>query len=450
MNTFLQILLDIILLTPAFVLALLVAFHGWALLQGRPSRERLFSRLTLFAFITSGLAAILILLILTFANLPYLTLLSGEWFRVDHYSFHWAFAADRLSLLFCLLISSLVSLIAVFSGRYLHRDPGFFRFNILLNLFGLSSLIIVCAASLEIVFFGWELIGLTSALLISFFNQRTQPLFSGLRTYVTYRFCDIGLLAAVILTHLMGHGPIFSMSDHAWWLGLHVPSSESQILLLGLLIIWASIGKSALYPLGDWLPRAMEGPTPSSAIFYGAISVHLGVFLLLRSTPIIEASTICSVVIIIIGILSAFHATFVGRVQTDVKSILAYASMTQIGIIVIEIGLGLYSLAVLHIFGHVFLRTLQILRSPNILNDRQYLEQAMGVVLPRPGTHLERVVPKKYQLWLYRLALERGHMDTILVDRISGSILSFARCIDGFERKWARLFSISSARSNQE
>jgi NAD(P)H-quinone oxidoreductase subunit 5 len=163
--------------------------------------------------------------------------------------------------------------------------------------------------------------------------------------------------------------------------------------------------------------------------------VHLGVFLLLRISPLLEASMTASIVVITIGALSAMHATFVGRVQTDVKSSLAYASMAQIGIIVIEIGLGFSGVAIVHICGHAILRTMQILRSPNILHDRHHIEQAMGELLPRTGAHLEKWVPQKYQVHLYGLATERGLMDTLLVDYIAGSFLKFANALDSMERK---------------
>jgi NADH:ubiquinone oxidoreductase subunit 5 (subunit L)/multisubunit Na+/H+ antiporter MnhA subunit len=196
------------------------------------------------------------------------------------------------------------------------------------------------------------------------------------------------------------------------------------------------MGKAAQVPLGGWLPRAMEGPTPSSAIFYGAISIHLGPYLLLRATPILEAAPLAAWAVIAVGATTALHATFVGRVQTDIKSALAYASMTQVGLIFVEIGAGLQLLALLHIVGHASIRSLQILRSPSLLHDHQHLEQAMGRQLPRTGGHLERWVPARLQPWLYRAALERGYLDSVLVDWVVGSFVRFFRRVDRLERGW--------------
>ena len=140
-------------------------------------------------------------------------------------------------------------------------------------------------------------------------------------------------------------------------------------MLVGLLLLVAAAGKSALVPFCGWLPRAMEGPTPSSAIFYGALSVHLGAFLLLRVSPILELSLPLSIAVGVLGLTSAIFGALFARVQTDIKSALAFASLTQVGIIVAEIGCGLRYIALIHIIGHACLRTLQLLRAPTLLGN---------------------------------------------------------------------------------
>jgi hypothetical protein len=180
----------------------------------------------------------------------------------------------------------------------------------------------------------------------------------------------------------------------------------------------------------------MEGPTPSSAIFYGAISVHLGPYLLLRATPILEANALVAGAVIAVGILTALHGTFVGRVQTDIKSALAYASMTQVGLIFVEIGLGLRFIALTHIVSHAALRSLQILRSPSLLHEHHHLEQAMGGALPKTGGHLERLIPRALQPWLYRHALERGYFDAMLSSWVIDPFVTLMRTIDGADRRF--------------
>lgn len=211
--------------------------------------------------------------------------------------------------------------------------------------------------------------------------------------------------------------------------------------MVGLLILWASMGKAAQVPFSGWLPRAMEGPTPSSAVFYGALSIHLGPYLLLRAESILQSSWLAASAVIAVGSLTALHATFVGRTQSDIKSALSYASMTQVGLIYVEIGLGFRYLAVAHIVGHAAIRTLQILRSPSLLHDHHHLEQAMGKQLPRTGGHLERLVPDSLQPWLYRVALERGGFDALLKDRIVAPLLRFICRIDRLDQAWVDYLS---------
>lgn len=416
--------------------ALALGVARWA--TGRRASERLVSRLVRLAFGTStAICVVLVMLVWSGRSEPIECDL-GAWFEVAHYRFRWVLFGDRLSLPFAGFSAGLVWVIAAFSSRYLHREDGFHRFYLMLCLFGSGVLLVVLAGNLDLVFFGWEIVGLASALLIAFFHERRLPVEHGLRAFVTYRFCDIGLLsAAVWLHHTVGHSALAITPASGAWAVLPVPDSTNDAVLVGALLLWASIGKAAQLPLGGWLPRAMEGPTPSSAIFYGAISVHLGPYLLLRSVPLISASPGLTTAVIVVGAATALHATLVGRVQTDIKSALAYASMTQIGLIYVEIGLGWTGFALVHIIGHASLRSLQILRSPSLLHDHHHLEQAMGRTLPRSGGHLERLVPSRLQPWLYRAALERGYLDTLILDRLVAGFLRSLRGLDAIDRRFA-------------
>jgi NADH-quinone oxidoreductase subunit L len=420
------------------VLALAIA--RWA--TGRRATERVVSSIAAVAFGTSALASFVLAVSLVGSDSIGYVVDLGPWFSVGQYHFSWTLIGDRLSLPFAVFSAGLVWTIAVFSRRYLHREEGFHRFYLMLCFFGAGVLLVVLAGSLDLIFFGWEIVGLTSALLIAFFHERKAPVEHGLRAFLTYRFCDIGLLsAAVWLHHAAGSSMLTQSEGDMNWGTLPVPPEATDAMLVGLFLIWASIGKAAQVPLGGWLPRAMEGPTPSSAIFYGAISVHLGPYLLLRSAPIFETNALLEWIIIFIGGVTAIHATFVGRVQTDIKSALAYASMTQLGVIFVEIGFGMHTLALVHIVGHASLRSLQILRSPSLLHDHHHLEQAMGEALPRSGGHFERLVPSFLQPWLYRAALERGYLDTLVVDRMVGGFVRVIRRADEAEKTWAALLA---------
>src|SRR5262249_15440006 len=181
--------------------------------------------------------------------------------------------------------------------------------------------------------------------------------------------------------------------------------SGGAALLVGLLLVVAAAGKSALVPFSGWLPRAMEGPTPSSAVFYGALSVHLGAYLLLRVSPILEMSVALSAAVVALGLATALYAYVAGSVQTDIKCALSFASLAQVGLIVAEIGLGLRYVALVHLLGNACLRTLQFVRAPTLLHDYHLLENAIGDHLPSVGAPLG-LGPGFLHTWVYRFALE--------------------------------------------
>jgi NADH-quinone oxidoreductase subunit L len=365
----------------------------------------------------------------------------GTWFEVGDYAMQPSLVVDLLSLTFALLGALLVGLVGAFSSRYMHREPGFSRFYLLLTLLGAGVEIVVLGGSIDVAFFGWELVGISSALLVAFFHDRPGPVRNGLRAFITYRACDVGLLGAAVWLHHSVGSAATSSSLELDWVGYSSPASFGDATIIGLLLLWAAMGKSAQVPLGGWLPRAMEGPTPSSAIFYGALSIHLGPYLLLRAAPILERSAIATVAVVLVGLITAVHATFVGRVQTDIKSALAYASMSQVGLIFVEIGLGLYWLAVIHIVGHMTVRTLQILRAPSVLAEFHGIERSLGTMMPRTGGHFELLVPARVQTWLYRHALERGYNDSLLRDYLIGGVSRLLRRFDHLEKRWITVLS---------
>lgn len=343
----------------------------------------------------------------------------GAWYELSGYEFVWKGAFDPLALTLAGLAAFLLGVVGIFSRSYLHQERGYLRFYLLMLLFGVGVELVLLAASLDQMFFGWELVGLTSALLIAFFSHRAGPARGGLRAFMTYRVCDIGLLAALVYIHHLTKSSLFSNHQNLWF-ALPTVHQEKHATLLVLLLVVACMGKSALVPFGGWLPRAMEGPTPSSAIFYGSLSVHLGPYLMLRSSPLIQQSHTAAAILVLVGLATVYHGTVVGRVQTDVKSALAYGSMTQVGLIFVEIGLGLNYLAIAHIIGHATLRTLELLRAPSVLHDYHNIEVSLGSVLPRMGLHFETILPKSVQFWLYRVALERGFTEAMLLNFVKG------------------------------
>jgi NADH-quinone oxidoreductase subunit L len=346
----------------------------------------------------------------------------GSWFSAGGYHFPLGVRLDRISVPIALTVVSLCTLVARFSIHYLHRERGYTRFFALLSVAAAGLLCVTLSNGYDQLFLGWECLGLSSVFLVAFFHERAGPPVGALRVLSTYRFCDLGLLGAGVLLHgELGSGEY----ERAFSWGRDASQAElSTLVCLGLLL--AATGKSALFPLGGWLPRAMEGPTPSSALFYGGLSVHAGAFLLLRSMPLLSTSPVAMASVITVGALTTSYAALVGRVQFDAKGQLAYATMAQVGLIVVEIGLGLETLAVVHIITHASLRTFQLLRAPNLLRDAREMTQLLDRTRLPQERGLERALSSRIGVWLHHVALERFFLDAV-IERVVGAVLALAR-----------------------
>ncbi|MCA9688090.1 MAG: proton-conducting membrane transporter, partial [Myxococcales bacterium] len=362
-----------------------------------------------------------------------------------HTSFLANLVIDARSLVFALMSALCCGVVATFSQRYLHKEPGFHRFFVLLLCFQSGMSLVALGGSVEVLFAGWELIGVSSALLVGFFHERASPVRGALRVIVIYRISDAAMLSAAIYAHhVVGTGEIDVLFGVV--MGPGALTSTDATIIAGLLAL-ATAGKCAQLPFSGWLPRALEGPTPSSGLFYGALSLHAGCFLLLKSAGILERAPLVALGVGVMGALTALYATLVGRVQTDIKSSLAFAALTQVGVILVEIALGLYTLAMLHIVGHAALRLVQFLRAPTVLHDFHELEDTLGRHPAPTGRHLRRLIPARAELWLYRFALERGYLDAILEVIVVAHLRRFVRFCDRCERRLGDLLAGDAAGS---
>jgi NADH-quinone oxidoreductase subunit L len=235
-------------------------------------------------------------------------------------------------------------------------------------LFAVGYNFIIFSGNFETMFIGWEIKGLCSFLLIAFYRNRYLPVKNAFKTVSNYRISDVALMLAMWMMHHLTHKNIaFSQLAEAKDIATQTGYAGMTIFIVCMLILPATI-KSAQFPFTTWLPRAMEGPTSSSAIFYGSLSVHVGVFLLLRTHPFWEDMLWAKITIIVIGALTGIIATLIARVQPTVKTQIAYSSAAQIGIMFIEVALGFHWLVLIHFAGNAFLRTYQLLVSPSVLN----------------------------------------------------------------------------------
>jgi NAD(P)H-quinone oxidoreductase subunit 5 len=459
-------------IAPLVVPIALVSILGLASLLGRPVTETASSYLVQWTTTLGLFAAIGILIYMLATGQRHVAFNLGDWASIPHFHFSVKLIYDRLSVPFVLLTFLLCGTIGAFSTRYLHREPGYNRFFVLYAVFLLGMVLTSLAGTIESLFAGWELVGISSALLVAFFQERSAPVRNGLRVWLVYRVSDAALLvAAFVLHHLRSHGDFDALIGTIAWPEAHVASTitSREALIVGGLLLIAAAGKSALVPFSGWLPRAMEGPTPSSAIFYGALSVHLGAYLLLRMSPLLELSLALSVLCVVLGLATSILAGTAARVQADIKSALAFASLTQVGMIVAEIGdaaaltfLGnllegragtvllalstaLRYVALIHIMGHACVRTLQFLRASSVLQDYRTLENAIGERLS--ASQAAAAGGGRNSSWWFRFALERGYLDGVL-DYLAQSMLRFFRTCDSLERRWTDWLSGRQSRES--
>jgi NADH:ubiquinone oxidoreductase subunit 5 (subunit L)/multisubunit Na+/H+ antiporter MnhA subunit len=328
-------------------------------------------------------------------------------YQTEHFIFAIHLYYDEVTAVFSIVGSVLFYLVATFSKYYMHRDEGFKRFFNTILLFATAFNFIILAGNFETLFIGWEIKGICSFILIAFYRNRYLPVKNAFKAVTNYRISDVALMLAMWMMHHLTHQNInFSQLGEAKEIAIATNQTGMAIFIVCMLILPAAI-KSAQLPFTSWLPRAMEGPTASSAIFYGSVSVHIGVFLLLRTHPFWEDMLWAKIAIITIGASTAIIATLIARVQPTVKTQIAYSSAAQIGIMFIEIALGFHWLVLIHFAGNAFLRTYQLLVSPSVLNYLVH-HQYFHYVSP-----IQKTV-SKWKASLYILNVKEWNLDTMM------------------------------------
>ena len=408
--------------SPAVLLALL----GGASLINRPLPERWTASLAGTSMTLSFAAFFVAFLVRGTATTDTQLLSYGAWSTSYEGGIAIEFLVDRLSLAFAALSAAIAGVVSAFSNRYLHREPGYNRYFVLLALFVTGMLLIALAGNVAVLFIGWEFVGLSSALLVAFFHERPAAVANAFRVLSVYRISDAAMLAAaVLLRHVAGTDSLSLLFGSG--AGTTSALTGANATIIAILLIVAVAGKSALLPFSSWLPRAMEGPTPSSAVYYGSLSIHAGCFLLLRAAPLLEQAPVARLLAGVLGASTAVFAGITTRVQSDVKSSLAYASLTQVGLIVVEIAIGWYTIAFVHLAGHACFRLLQFLSAPNVLHDLHGIEDAMGDRRSPGSGDLEAVTLNRARQRLFLIALERGFLDSLLDRVIVGPFTRLAR-----------------------
>ncbi|MFO0680867.1 MAG: proton-conducting transporter membrane subunit [Sandaracinus sp.] len=409
----LSVLAMLTLLLPAAGSLLLVVLSVSGV---RPS-ERWIAVVSSASITTAAMSAVLLAALSMLHPGHELDVVLWTMYEVRDYHLDVSVYVDPLSAMLIALGGLVIPVLGRYSGRYLHKDPGFLRFFVLVGIANTGFFWFVLGGSVDMAFFGWELLGLSSVLLVAFFWDRPETVKASARIFVTYRVADIALLMGVVLLH-------HELGDSAWRsvvgigrIGHHAHLGPTAATILGIAFLMAAIGKSAQAPVSAYILRAMEGPTPSSALFYGTLSIHAGVYLLLRVFPLLEDAPIARGAVIVVGLVTAITSSMASRVRADAKGALALATSAQAGWMLVETGLGLTTLAMWHLLAHGLLRLGQFLRAPSWLDDAQRRRRELGGGRFRLDAYWEKVLPYSLRAWLHAAALARFGLDG-LVERL--------------------------------
>ncbi len=313
----------------------------------------------------------------------------ATWFRAGDFSVPFAFQLDQLSLVMILVVTGVGFLIHIYSAGYMEHEGGYYRYFAYLNLFMFFMLTLVLADNYLLMFVGWEGVGLASYLLIGFFFLRDSAASAGKKAFIVNRIGDFGFLIALFL--MIQHFGTLTFSE-VFEKVSRLPIETAGVGLLtaiGILLMTGACGKSAQLPLYVWLPDAMEGPTPVSALIHAATMVTAGVYMVARSNPIFFRSPTALTVVAVVGTMTAFFAATIGITQTDIKRVLAYSTISQLGYMFMACGVAAFSAGIFHLMTHAFFKALLFLGSGSVihaLGGEQDMRQMGGLRKHIPWT----------------------------------------------------------------
>ncbi len=318
------------------------------------------------------------------------------WLSVGDLGLEIGFLVDRLTALLMVTVTFVALMVHIYTIGYMHDDPGYQRFFSYIALFTFAMLTLVMANNLLQLFFAWEAVGLVSYLLIGFWFTRESAIFANLKAFLVNRVGDLGLLLGIaVLAGAFGtlhYGELFAavQADPERTVSLFDATEWRLATVAALLIFVGCMGKSAQVPLHVWLPDSMEGPTPISALIHAATMVTAGIFLVARLSPLFEHSTVALTVVLIVGALTAFSMGLIGLVQNDIKRVIAYSTLSQLGYMVAALGVSAYAAGVFHLFTHAFFKALLFLAAGSViiaLHHEQDMRRMGGLAKYMPVTY---------------------------------------------------------------
>jgi NADH-quinone oxidoreductase subunit L len=373
-------------MAPVATLLLLMPLVGFlfVLVMGPALKEKVIGAIGTGVVAVSFILAVITFFMLLHRSSREVTIHLFDWINVGTLHVPAALLVDPLSITMCLFVTGISALIHLYSIGYMHGEKDFRKFFLYLNLFVFSMLLLVLANNLLLTFVGWEGVGVCSYWLVSYYFTRGSAASAGKKAFLYNRVGDFGLLVAMFLlfhhTHTLSYLGIFHVAGTL---------SPTVATLTVLALLLAATGKSAQIPLFNWLPDAMEGPTPVSALIHAATMVTAGVYLLVRMSPVLTMSPDGRATIAVIGGVTAFVAATIATSQQDIKKVLAFSTVSQIGYMVLAVGVGAYSAAIFLMVAHAFYKALLFLGAGSVihsLDDEQDLRKMGGLAKYLPLT----------------------------------------------------------------
>ena len=357
------------------------------------------SFLTVFCLNVTFFISLIIFYEVAFVNcFVYIKLIT--WIDCELFNIDWGFLFDSLTVIMCCVVCFISSIVHLYSTEYMSHDPHLPRFMSYLSLFTFFMLILITADNYVQMFVGWEGVGLCSYLLINFWFTRIQANKAAIKAMIVNRIGDFGLALGIFIIFIkfkaVDYATVFALTPFFVEDNFNFVNFNFNILvLIGFFLFIGAIGKSAQLGLHTWLPDAMEGPTPVSALIHAATMVTAGVFLLARSSPIYEYIPLILNIITIVGASTAFFAATIGLVQNDLKKVIAYSTCSQLGYMVFACGLSNYFVGVFHLINHAFFKALLFLGAGSIIHavaDEQDMRKIGGIKNLIPFTYSMMII----------------------------------------------------------
>jgi NADH-quinone oxidoreductase subunit L len=323
------------------------------------------------------------------------------WAVTDGLRMEIGFLVDRLTVLMMAVVTFVSLMVHIYTIGYMHDDPGYQRFFSYISLFTFAMLMLVMSNNFLQLFFGWEAVGLVSYLLIGFWYKRETAIFANLKAFLVNRVGDfgfiLGIAAIVMFTGSLDYATVFGQADEVAAQSVSVFPGRpwNAMTLICILLFIGAMGKSAQAPLHVWLPDSMEGPTPISALIHAATMVTAGIFMVARMSPLYELSTTALAVVIVIGAITAFFMGLLGIVQNDIKRVVAYSTLSQLGYMTVALGASAYGAAIFHLMTHAFFKALLFLAAGSVIiamHHEQDIRKMGGIRKYMPITYWTSLV----------------------------------------------------------